>query len=169
MEEIINRVANSVLLSIDMDDYIDQSECLSFDLKPALFQEILLREKDFRQYLKDFDWEIYRGKNVNVTCSSDAIIPSWAYMLVAAKLSNVANILTIGDSRDLEKAIIEEAINKLIDSVDLNDAKVVIKGCGNLEFRDYAYFRLTQKVLPLVASIMYGEPCSTVPVYKKPK
>ncbi|MFT6867986.1 MAG: hypothetical protein ACJA08_002833 [Cyclobacteriaceae bacterium] len=169
MEEIINRVAGSALLSLDMDDYIDQSARESFDLKPALFQELLLKEKDFRQYLKDFDWEIYRGKNVNVTCTADAIIPSWAYMLVAAKLSTVANIFTIGNSSDLEKAIIDAAIDLLIHDVALNDTKVVIKGCGNLENRDYAYFKLTQKAMPLVASIMYGEPCSTVPVYKRPR
>ncbi|MFY0601196.1 MAG: DUF2480 family protein [Cyclobacteriaceae bacterium] len=169
MEEIINRVASSALLSVDMDDYIDQSDRASFDLKQTLFQELLLKEKDFRLFLKEFDWEIYRGKNVYVYCSADAIVPSWAYMLVASKLSSVANIFTIGDENDLEKAIIDSAIEKLIATTSIHDAKLVIKGCGNLQNRDYAYFQLTKKVVSKAASIMYGEPCSTVPVYKKPK
>lgn len=169
MEEIINRVANSALLSLDMDDYLDQSEVQGFDLKQTLFQELLLKEKDFRQFLKEFDWETYRGKNVFVHCSADAIIPSWAYMLVAAKLANVANICAFGDESDLEKVIIDAAIEKLLIENDLENCKVVIKGCGNLNNRDYAYFQLTRKVIPVVASIMYGEPCSTVPVYKRPK
>lgn len=169
MEEIINRVSNSPLLSLDMDDYIDQSERASFDIKQTLFQELLLKEKDFRQFLKDFDWDIYKDKNVFVHCSADAIIPSWAFMLVAANLSGIANIFTIGDESALEKAIIDKAIANLILNNQIKNAKVVIKGCGHLLNRDYAYFRLTQEVLPLVSSIMYGEPCSTVPVYKRPK
>jgi hypothetical protein len=169
MEEIVNRVANSSLLSIDMDTYLDQREQATFDLKQALFQEVLLREKDFRLFLKEFDWEVYRDKNVNVMCSADALIPSWAYMLVAAKLTPITNLVTLGDASDLEKAIIDAAIDDLIHNADLTNARVVVKGCGNLQNRDYAYFKLTQKVLPLVTSIMYGEPCSTVPVYKRPK
>ena len=169
METITNRVANSVLLSIDLDDYMDTSTRTSFDLKQTLFQDLLLREKDFREFIKTFEWEIYRSKNVHVHCSSDAIIPSWAFMLVASKLAPISNIITVGNSQDLERAIIDAAIDRLISSQPIAEAKLVIKGCGNLEKRDYAYFRLTQKVLPLVASIMYGEPCSTVPVYKRPK
>jgi hypothetical protein len=167
MEEIINRVATSALLSVDLDDFIDTHERADFDLKQTLFQELLLREKDFRQFIKDFDWETYRGKNVLVHCSADAIIPSWAFMLVASKLVPIANIITVGNQDDLERAIIDQAIDKLIANQPIQEAKLVIKGCGNLQNRDYAYFRLTQKVLPLVASIMYGEPCSTVPVYKR--
>lgn len=169
MEEIVNRVTNSALLSIDMDDYIDRSERTSFDLKQTLFQELLLKEKDFRLFLKEFDWAIYKNKNVFVHCSADAIIPSWAFMLVASKLSGIANIFTIGDDSDLEKAIIDTAIEKLIADNPISGAKLVIKGCGNLQNRDYAYFKLTQQVVPIAASIMYGEPCSTVPVYKRPK
>jgi len=169
MEEIVNRVAQSSLMSLDLDDYMDKSGQASFDLKQTLFQEMLLREKDFRQFLKSFDWSVYQGKNVNVFCSADAIIPSWAYMLISSKLYGVANIYTIGDENDLEKAIIDSAVDRLIAENNLENAKLVIKGCGDLQNRDHAYFRLTQKVVPMAASIMYGEPCSTVPVYKRPK
>ena len=169
MEEIVNRVAQSSLMSLDLDDYMDKSERASFDLKQTLFQEMLLREKDFRQFLKSFDWSVYEGKNVNVFCSVDAIIPSWAYMLISSKLHGIANIYTIGDENDLEKAIIDVAIDRLVAENNLENAKLVIKGCGDLQNRDHAYFRLTQKVVPMAASIMYGEPCSTVPVYKRPR
>ncbi|WP_258105860.1 DUF2480 family protein [Marinoscillum sp. MHG1-6] len=167
MEEIVNRVANSSLLSIDMDDYLDQNEVIGFDIKDTLFQEMLLREKDFRQFLKEFDWELMRDKNVFVYCSVDVIIPSWAYMLLASKIAPVANVYTIGDENDLERAVIDQAIDKVIDQNQLEGAKVVVKGCGNLKNRDYAYFALTKRLVGLVSSIMYGEPCSTVPVYKK--
>ena len=101
-------------------------------------------------------------------CSVDAIVPTWAYMLVATKLHNVANKMVFGQEEELEKELIDEAINIILDK-DLNEAKVVIKGCGNLKSRDYAFFELTKKLTPKVNSIMYGEPCSTVPVYKKKK
>lgn len=168
MNEIVNRVANSSLVSIDFDEYLDQSEQGFFDIKQALYNEMILREKDFRLFIKEFDWSVYSGKNVSVFCSVDAIVPTWAYMLIASKLSGIANRMVFGGQADLEKELIDEAINSIM-GLGLNDAKVVIKGCGNLVSRDYAYFQLTKKLVPLVQSIMYGEPCSTVPVYKRPK
>lgn len=169
MEEIVNKVAKSALITIDLDDYISQSERVSFDIKQGLFQEILLREKDFRTFIKAFDWEQFRHKNVNVICSVDTIVPSWAYMLVASKLSSVANVVVFGDESDLEKAVINQAIDQLLKSNELTGAKVVIKGCGDLSNRDYAYFEVSRRLCPLVSSMMYGEPCSTVPVYKTPR
>ena len=168
MEEIINRVSKSPLISLDFDEYIGSSDRAFFDLKDGLFHGMILKEKEFREFLKNYDWESLRGKNVGVLCSADAIIPSWAYMLVATKLEPVAELMAFGGEEELEKTLIDRAIDKIL-AQDLKDSKVVIKGCGNLKSRDYAYFQLTKKLLPLVSSIMYGEPCSTVPVYKRPK
>ena len=168
MEEIVNRVANSSLVSLDFDEFIDQSEQAFFDIKDGLFQGMILREKDFRTYIKEYDWSQYQGKNVGVYCSVDAIVPTWAYMLVATKLDGVANKMVFGQQAELEKELIDEAISQ-IPQKELRDAKVVIKGCGNLQSRDYAFFELTKKLTPIVSSIMYGEPCSTVPVFKRKK
>lgn len=168
MEEIINRVSKSPLISLDFDEYIDQSERAFFDLKEGLFHGMILKEKEFREFLRDYDWLAFKGKNVGVVCSADAIIPSWAYMLVVTRLGAVANLSAFGGEEELEKALINRAIDKILEQ-DLEGAKVVIKGCGDIKTRDYAYFELTRRLLPMVSSIMYGEPCSTVPVYKKPK
>ncbi|MBR10754.1 MAG: hypothetical protein CMP48_24100 [Rickettsiales bacterium] len=168
MEEIVNRVANSSLVSLDFDEFIDQSEQAFFDIKYGLFQGMILREKDFRTYIKEYDWSQYQGKNVGVYCSVDAIVPTWAYMLVATKLDGVANKMVFGQQAELEKELIDEAISQILQK-ELRDAKVVIKGCGNLQSRDYAFFELTKKLTPIVSSIMYGEPCSTVPVFKRKK
>lgn len=166
--EIINRVTNSPLQSIDLAEYLDTSETVLFDLSQGLYEGIVLKEKDFRQFVKEFDWTQYKGKNVAVFCSADAIVPSWAYMLVATRLKPIANLIAFGTAEDLEKLRVDEAINRLLTN-DLSNAKVVIKGCGNLSNRDYAYFELAKRLTPVVSSLMYGEPCSTVPVYKKPK
>ncbi|WP_258102377.1 DUF2480 family protein [Marinoscillum pacificum] len=168
MDEIVNRVANSALVSLDFDEYIDQTKQAFFDINDGLFQGLILREKDFRQFIKEYDWSQFKGKNVGVFCSADAIVPTWAYMLVATKLNGVANKMVFGQQEELEKELINEAIQQILKK-DLVDAKVVIKGCGNLKSRDYAFFELTKKLTPIVSSIMYGEPCSTVPVYKRRK
>lgn len=166
MEEIINRVAGSSLVSLDMDEYMDISDRVSFDLKQGLFQGMILKEKEFRTFIKDYDWNQFQGKNVAVYCSVDTIVPTWAYMLVATRLQPVANVIAFGKEEELEKAIIDRAIEKILKK-ELQDAKVVIKGCGDIKNRDYAYFQLTNKLTPVVSSIMYGEPCSTVPVFKR--
>jgi hypothetical protein len=166
MDEIVNRVSQSPLITIDLEDYLDQSEKVFLDLAPTLFQGQILREKDFRDYIKSIDLELYRGKNIAVFCSADAIIPSWAYMLIASKLSFVTNLLVFGHEEELEKGLVDQAIASLLDA-DFTGKKVVIKGCGSISNRDYAYFEIAKNLVPYVSSLMYGEPCSVVPVYKR--
>jgi hypothetical protein len=166
-EQIVNKVANSSLRSVDLEDYLNKSEVLDFDLSEVLFQGLVLREKDFREFLKTNDWSKYEGKNVRIHCSADAIVPIWAYMLLVTKLQS-ANLVVMGTPEDLEKALVNQAIHRLIQE-DFDGTKVVIKGCGNISNKEYAYTEIAKALVPRVASLMYGEPCSTVPVYKKPK
>ena len=166
MKEIVNKVAQSSLVTIDLDEYLSKVEVVFFDLKPFLFQELILREKDFRMAIKELDWSVYEGKNFIVGCSSDAIIPTWAYMLVGSKLSGFAQDYCVGEEQDIERMKIDKSIYQLSQE-DYDDAKVIIKGCGNLKFRDYAYTEVTKVLVEKVSSLMYGEPCSTIPVYKK--
>lgn len=168
MEELVNRVANSSLVLLDFDEYISPLKSEVLDLKDGLFQGMILREREFRDYIREYDWSRYADMAVCVTCSVDVIIPSWAYMLVVTRLQPVAKLLVLGTELDLEKRQIDLAILKMLQTHDLRDARVIVKGCGSIRSRDYAYFELTQQLVPQVASIMYGEPCSTVPVYKRP-
>jgi hypothetical protein len=165
--EIINRVASSPLKTIDLSEYLQNERTAEFDLKRALFQELILREKDFRQYLKEYDWTNYKGAWVRVHCSADAIVPMWAYMLVSTYLSPVVKGFTFGSSSDLQKLIITDILKRL--SSEHENAKVVIKGCSSLLVPEFAYLEATKHFLPVVSSLMYGEPCSTVPIYKAPK
>lgn len=167
-DTIINKVQQSGLITIDLEDYFHSGEKVLFDIKDYLYEGIILKEKDFRAFLKDHNWEQYAGKNIAITCSVDAIIPTWAYMLVTTKLQPHANLIVFGELKDLHAKIFSDAIAK-INASDYLQAKVVIKGCGKLEVPVSAYVELTNKLLPVVSSIMYGEPCSTVPVYKQLK
>ena len=167
-DTIINKVQQSGLITIDLEDYYHAGEKVLFDIKDYLYEGIILKEKDFRTFLKDHNWEQYAGKNVAITCSVDAIIPTWAYMLVATKLKPVAHLTIFGTIKDLHAKIFSDAIGQ-INASDYTQSKVVIKGCGKLEVPVSAYVELTNKLLPVVSSIMYGEPCSTVPVYKQLK
>lgn len=165
-EEIINRVAASALEELNLEDYFPKEEVVVFDLKPYLFMELILKEKDFRAALLNTDWSGYQGKVVAVTCTADAIIPMWAYMLVAAYLQPVAADVVFGNA----DAALREVFLKKISSIDLSrylDKRVVIKGCGNLPVGEYAYLEITKLLRPIVKSIMYGEACSTVPIFKK--
>ena len=170
MEEsgIINRVANSALVLIDLEEYYHPAERVLFDIKEYLFQELLLREKDFRAFVKSYDWSEMQGKNVAVNCSSDAIVPAWAYMLLSAAITPYAHKVVFGDLEDLEQALYQEALSK-VDWEQYRDAKVVLKGCGKLPVPTFAYVEATRILRAIASSIMYGEPCSTVPVYKKPR
>lgn len=167
-DEIVNRVTNSGLTTIDLEDYYDKRERVLYDIKDNLFQGLILREKDFREFIKNYDWSVYENKNVAIVCSADAIVPTWAYMLLVSKIEPYANAVIFGDLSALEQYLFQEAFKKIDFSI-YKDAKVVIRGCGNFPVPPFAYTEITRLLKPLVSSIMYGEPCSTVPVYKKPK
>lgn len=168
MSEIVNRVAQSSIVSINLEEGYPREERVLFDLKPFLFQELVLREKDFRAQLKEQDWSTFEGKWVAVTCSVDAIIPTWAYMLVGTYLENVASGYVLGDLSELENHIAKIHVSKF-DVESVRDRPVVIKGCSELPIPLYAYGSLLSLVQNHAKSIMYGEPCSTVPLFKKPK
>lgn len=165
-DKIINRVASSPLVSLDFDDYFESYSTVTFDLGEFLFQGLILKEKDFRAEIKGIDWSAYKGKIVRLFCSADAIIPTWAYMLVVSRLVPYTDHIVQGTEKDLEKHLIDKSIKK-IDFASFADQKVVVKGCGNIQLREYAYVELSKRLVPIVASLMYGEPCSTVPVYKR--
>jgi len=165
-EEIINKVSSSALLQIDLEEYYPKDEVVVFDLRPHLFMELILKEKDFREGLQKTDWSVYGDKIVAVTCTADAIIPVWAYMLIATYLEPLAKEIVFGD----EKAALKQVFLKKIDQINAEefaDKRVVIKGCGDLPIEEYAYMEITKKLRPVAKSIMYGEPCSTVPIFKK--
>jgi len=164
-EPIVNKVAESGLISLDLENYYPKEEVAIFDLKDHLFMGMILKEKEFRQGLKDLDWEKYRNKNVAVTCSVDAIIPVWAYMLVVSYLQPIAAEVVMGDEKELHKML----FLKNLSHINVNEfagQRIVIKGCGETPIGDFAYMEITKLLRPVVKSIMYGEPCSTVPIYK---
>lgn len=164
--EIKNKVAESGIITLNLEDFFSKEEVILFDIKDHLFMEMILKEKDFREALKTLDWEKYRGRNVGIVCSADAIIPQWAYMLITTYLFGVARFVAVGDADEIKKRLLLKEINTL-NTDDYKDTRVVIKGCGDLQISDYAYAEITRVLLPVAKSIMYGEPCSTVPVYKK--
>lgn len=167
MEEIINRVAKSPLISVDLEEYLNKGKKVIFDLKEALFQEMILKEKDFRDFIKTNDWSVYQGKNVGLICSVEAIVPTWAYMLLVTKIKEFANVVTFGGEDEIEKALIAQAVRNCLDAQDFTDKKVVIKGCGDIKNIEFAYTLITEQLFPKVSSLMYGEPCSTVPIFKR--
>lgn len=168
MNEIINRVANSSIVTIDLEQFYRKEERIVFDLKDYLFQELVLKEKEFRMRLRELDWEIYKGKLVAVQCSVDAIVPTWAFMLVGTYLSKLGVEYVLGDLESLEQYLFERAIAD-IDPLMYRDRPVVIKGCSKFPVPMYAYGRVISIIQGHVKSIMYGEPCSTVPLYKSTK
>jgi hypothetical protein len=165
-EPISNKVAESGIITLDPASYVPNGETAVFDLKDYLFMGLILKEKDFRETLRKMDWEQYRDKNVAVTCSTDAIIPVWAYMLVAANLQPVAKEIVMGDEKEMQRALFMKNMSR-IDINEFTDQRVVIKGCGDIPIGDFVYLELTKLLRPVARSIMYGEPCSTVPVFKK--
>jgi hypothetical protein len=166
-DEIINKVAESGLVTIDLEKYLPKKESIVvFDLKDFLFKGMILKEKDFREALKKHDWNNYRDKYVAITCSADAIIPVWAYMLVTTYLQPVARETIVGTEKEIYKSILLKNISS-IEPSEFNGSRVVLKGCGETPIDDYAYAEATRVLLPVAKSIMYGEPCSTVPIFKK--
>jgi hypothetical protein len=165
-ETFINKVAESGLISLDLAQYIPSNEIVIFDIKPFLFMELILKEKDFRASLNTIDWSQYQGKIVGIFCSTDAIIPMWANMLIVSNLSPFAKSVYFGNESTIRDLVLLEAIQK-IDASVFADQRIVVKGCGDMPIGESAYIAITQKLRPVAKSIMYGEPCSTVPVYKK--
>jgi len=164
--EIINKVAQSGLVVIDLKDFYTAGERITYDLAQNLYQGLILKEKDFRQFLKEHAWESYTGKNVAITCSTDAIVPMWAYMLLAVHLRPYANHFVFGTLEDLEKELFCKKFAQT-NWQEYEGKKVVIKGCSDLPIPTYAYVELTRILQPIVQSLMFGEPCSTVPIYKR--
>lgn len=167
MDELMtNKVAESGIITLDLQDYYPQEETAVFDLKDYLFMGLILKEKDYREALKTSDFSMYAGKNVALMCSADAIIPMWAYMLAASYLQPVAKAVVFGNEELLKQTLFLKNIQQ-INTADYTDKRVVIKGCGELPISESAYVEITNLLRPVVKSIMYGEPCSTVPIYKK--
>lgn len=168
MEEITNRVANSGLITLDLGEMYPAGDRVLLDIKDQLFQGLILREKDFREFIATNDWSHYKEKFVAITCTADAIIPDWAWMLLASALQPFAKKIVFGDLEKLETVLFTEVLSAF-DTEPYRDARVVIKGCGDKPVPKTAYIELTRVLQPVVKSIMYGEPCSTVPVYKRAK
>ena len=164
--DIVNRVANSKLVTIDLEDYYPSGKRVVLDIKDWLYEGLVLREKEFRNYVKAHDWSQYQDAYVALTCSGDAIIPGWAYMLLSTQLGPFAAKVVIGDLESLESFLYRE----VIEGLDLNaykDKPVIIKGCTNKPVPKNAYVFLTARLMPVAKSIMYGEACSSVPLYKR--
>ena len=164
--KINNKVADSGIITLDLASFLPSDEIVIFDIKPFLFMELILKEKEFRASLNTIDWSVYQEKVVGIFCSTDAIIPMWANMLIVSNLQPVAKAVYFGDTNNVSAQLIVENISK-INSADYQDQRVVIKGCGETPIHESAYIAITQKLRPAVKSIMFGEPCSTVPVYKR--
>ena len=168
MAEIVNKVATSGIVTLDLEEFYPQGERVVFDLTPLLWQEVALKEDDLRAFAKEHDWSQYKGKFVSVHCSADAIIPTWAYMLVATHLQPFAAFVTQGGADQLERAAFTRFVQQL-DVGPYRSARVVVKGCSKVPVPLNAYVELSARLVPVVKSLMFGEPCSTVPLYKAPK
>lgn len=168
MNDITNRIANSPIYSLNMEEFYPQERRVKFDLRPFLYQDLILKEKEFRSMLKEVDWSVYKDTWVSIICSVDAIVPTWAYMLVSTYLQPVSKGYVIGGPEELEIFIAEQTLKSLDLSV-MENRPVVIKGCSKIDIPLFAYGRLVSLLQPIAKSLMFGEPCSTVPLVKKGK
>ena len=167
MEDIIvNKVAQSGLLTLDLETFYPAGAIATFDVKDYLFMELILKEKEYRETLKNMDWSIYENKIVAITCSADAIIPLWAYMLAVTYLQPFAKDILFGTSEEVLQSLYLKKLGQ-IDAKEFEDKRVVIKGCGDKKIPEAAFVEITKKLRPFAKSIMYGEPCSTVPIFKR--
>lgn len=168
MEEVLkNKVAESGIITLNLEDFFPKEETVVFDIKNHLFMGLILKEKEFRQAIKEMDLSIYYNKNVAVTCSADAIVPVWAYMLISSALSVTAKEVVLAASESELRQKIQIRNIRSLEASPFTEKRVVIKGCGEEAVSEEAYLEITNKLKPVVKSIMYGEPCSTVPVFKK--
>jgi hypothetical protein len=165
-DEIINKVAQSKLVTFDLEDYYPEGKRIVLDIKDWLYEGLILREKEFRAYVSEHSWEQYKDAYVALTCSSDAIIPGWAYMLLSSKLQPHTKKTIIGNLEQLETVLYQSVIENL-DVSSFKDKPVIIKGCSNKPVPPNAYIWITSKIQPVAKSIMYGEACSSVPLYKR--
>jgi len=165
-EVILNKVAESALETIDLEEFLPKEQPQVFDMKPFLFMELILKEKDFREALRTTDWELYKNKTVLVTCSADAIIPVWAYMLVATYLQPQTPHVFMETTAKWRTRVLLEGIRGM-DETRYKGKRIVVKGCGDEPIPAEAYLEITKKIQPVAKSIMYGEPCSTVPIFKQ--
>ena len=165
---IVNRVANSGIVTINLENYFPKEDIVAIDLKDYLFQGLILREKDFRQSLKEIEWSNYKHKTICCFCSTDAIIPVWAYMLVASHAEGNASRTYIGTPSEYIRQHYHNVLSNL-NTEEFKDQRIVIKGCSDKPVPPAAYAQLTERLQPVVKKIMYGEPCSTVPIWKKPR
>jgi hypothetical protein len=163
---IQNKVVNSGLITLNLEDYFNKGERVLLDIKPWLFMELILKEKDFREQVKNHDWTQYVEKNVAFVCSTDAIVPTWAYMLLAVNIEPYANRYVFGNIDVLNTILYQDALKK-INPMDFTDARVIIKGCSDVPVPVSAYVEITHKLTPHVKSMMYGEACSNVPIFKR--
>lgn len=163
--QIKNKVANSGLVELNLEDYYTKGERVLIDIKDQLWQGLILREDEFRAYIKDTNWTQYTNKYVAITCTADAIVPLWAYMLVASAVEPFAKKAVFGNMEALETALFFEALAKL-DYTEFADKRIIVKGCSKYDVPPSAYVEITNRLRPIAKSIMYGEACSTVPVYK---
>ncbi len=165
-KEIINRVDQSGLTEINLEDFYPKGERALIDVKENLFQGLILKEKDFREFVKNENWAQYKDKFVAITCSADAIVPTWAYMLIASALQPFAKKFVFGDLKTLETVLFHEALSG-IEPEQYRGKKLIVKGCGNVPVPESAYVEFTRILTPVAKSIMFGEACSTVPIYKQ--
>jgi len=167
MEEIRNKVKESGLISMDLAMFKpDKSMIVGIDIADQLWERLILKEKMFREYIDSNDWSQFKDKYVHIFCSEDAIVPTWAYMLVSSKLVHIANLVIVGSQVDLQKQLISDKIQAL-DLSEFKDGRIIIKGCADIVEPEFAMSQLIQKLQPIAKSIMYGEPCSTVPIFKR--
>ena len=165
-ENIVNKVAQSGLRTIDLADYAPKEEIVIYDIKDNLFHGLILREKDFRAFINEHDWSQYEQKHVGIICSADAIVPTWAYMLLTNKLEPYALSVHFGDQETVRNNLFDQALDQ-INFSQYQDERVVVKGCGDIYVPESAFIKFTLGLSKYVRSIMYGEPCSTVPVFKR--
>ncbi len=168
MTEIVNRVKESGLISLDLADFKPSTEIVAIDIAKVLWQGLVLKEKDFREWVRQHDWSSYANKAVYIHCSAEAVVPTWAYMLIASQLQDQMIDFIVGSKLELEKEMIRRNIRAL-SARDFIDGRVIIKGCSDISAPEYAMVELVKFLQPHVKSIMYGEPCSTVPVFKRKK
>lgn len=164
--ELVNKVAQSGLITLDLEDFFPKEAIIAFDIKEFLFRGLILKELEFRAALKAHDWSAYKDKTVAVFCSTDAIIPQWAFMLVATYLSAQTTEIYFGTTEEVEQKLFLLNL-KSIDATKYIDEKIIIKGCGTKTVTGEAYLEITKKLQPVVKSLMFGEACSTVPIYKR--